>query len=414
LSVFEPITLGGVELRNRVLRSATHEGMADSAGAPTPKLTKKYLQYVRGEVGAIITGYASVMPSGDSPLPGMLKIHDDALIPAHRTMVDAIHAKGTSIILQIAHCGRQTRRKVTGHHPVAPSAIRNRIFSEDLPHALTDAEIDDVIEAFVAAIGRAKEAGYDGVQLHIAHGYLLNEFFSAHSNHRSDRWGGSVKNRFRIVGEILARARAKHPEYPIFAKMSAHDGRKRGMHIEESLEFGKLLQEAGCSALEVSCGIVEDGLYTTRGVTPTKAAFRYSAKFKKIPRIFRPIVRLLAWLFLSSPKPVREYNVPAAARLKEVLSIPIIVVGGIRSIDRIEAILGAGHADAVALSRALVAQPVIVKQFRTGAASESNCVECNICVIAIEEEPLRCYHGVVPPEAKRLKALPAGSKKELT
>jgi len=197
-TVFEPTVLAGFPLKNRIIRSATHEGMANEDGCPTEQLKGYYLRLAKGEVGAIITGYAGVQQNGKSPLYRMLMIDHDRFIAAYKAITDAVHERQTPIILQIAHCGRQTRSRITGEPTVAPSAIRDKFYNEDLPKELTEQEIDEIINNFVKAIERAKQAGFDGVQLHAAHGYLLSQFLSPYTNRRQDRWGGTTENRFRV------------------------------------------------------------------------------------------------------------------------------------------------------------------------------------------------------------------------
>ena len=141
----------------------------------------------------------------------------------------------------------------------------NKFYSEDMPKPLAEGEIEEIIDNFVKAIERAKRAGFDGVQLHAAHGYLLSEFLSPYSNHRQDQWGGTTENRFRIIGEIYDRARRVVGDYPLLVKLNAYDGRKGGMRVDEALRVARLLEESGCAAIEVSCGTTEDGMYMTRG-----------------------------------------------------------------------------------------------------------------------------------------------------
>jgi 2,4-dienoyl-CoA reductase-like NADH-dependent reductase (Old Yellow Enzyme family) len=172
-SVFGDAKIASVTLKNRIISSATHEGMADKNGCPTEMLMKKYELLARGEVGAIITGYAGVQQNGKSPMNNMLMIDNDLQIEPFRKLTRRVHEYDIPVFLQIAHCGRQTRSKVTGFPTIAPSPIRDKIFDEEVPHALSEDEIHELIDNFVLAVERAKKAGFDGVQLHAAHGYLL-------------------------------------------------------------------------------------------------------------------------------------------------------------------------------------------------------------------------------------------------
>ena len=397
-SAFAPADLAGIAVRNRILRSATHEGLADERGLPTEALQRRYLALAQGGVGAIITGYAGVQQDGKSSLLRMLMIDGDDCIPAYRALVEAVHGAGTPIILQIAHCGRQTCSRVTGLPTVAPSAIRDRLYGEDEPRALSESAIEELIESFVAAIGRARQAGFDGVQLHGAHGYLLSEFLSSYMNRRTDRWGGSVENRFRIVGEILARARSRLGAYPILMKLNGYDGRPGGMRVPEAIAIARMAETAGCSALEVSCGVGEDLLFTARSdALPVDALMAYSHKLQTAPRftrlVARAAMRVLIPLLAPPAKPKRLYNVDAAEQIRRQIGIPVIVVGGIRSRSEIEQILGQDRAQFVSLCRPLIFEPGLVGKMERGQQEASRCLDCCYCIVAGETLPLRCHYG---------------------
>jgi 2,4-dienoyl-CoA reductase-like NADH-dependent reductase (Old Yellow Enzyme family) len=326
----------------------------------------------------------------------MLMIDRDALIPAYAELIQSVHEYDTSIILQIAHCGREARSKITGLPTVAPSAIRSKLYSEDMPRELTESGIGEIIENFVNGVRRAQQAGFDGVQLHLAHGFLLAEFLSPHTNRRTDRWGGSTENRFRIVREILTRARAQVGDYPIWVKLNAHDGQKHGMRVEEAVKIARLLEEAGCSAIEVSCGALDDGAYSARNPkNPTEAMFAYHFKFKCTPAWLKPVIRVAADLIVPPARPLRNYNVPAAQAMKAAVSIPVIVVGGLHALDDIVDVFERQQADAVSMCRPFIIEPNIVNKFKEGRQTASCCLMCNYCGVAQQERPLQCYYGKV-------------------
>ncbi|MBI5592537.1 MAG: NADH:flavin oxidoreductase [Deltaproteobacteria bacterium] len=396
-AVFEKTSLAGIQLKNRIIRSATHEGMADEKGFPTENLKKLYIRLAKGEVGAIITGYAGIQADGKSSLFAMTMIDSDDSIPAYREITRAVHEYGTPIIMQIAHCGRQTRSKSTGLPTVAPSAIRDAFYSEDMPRELSEDEINQIIDNFVSAIVRVKQAGFDGAQLHLAHGYLLCEFLSPHSNQRKDHWGGSIENRYRIVGEIFKRAREKVGDYPILVKMNAHDGRKNGMKIEEAVRIAQMLEKSGCAAIEVSCGVFEDGLYTMRGEKlPADAAMTYTFKYKNLPGPVKTIAKPVLRAFMKQPKPLVKFNLDAAIQIKAAVNIPVIVVGGINNLDDINAIIRDHDLDFVSMSRPFIIEPGIVSKFIQGTQTKSKCIMCNYCAIIGEEKPLKCHYGRLP------------------
>jgi 2,4-dienoyl-CoA reductase-like NADH-dependent reductase (Old Yellow Enzyme family) len=392
--VFDQAAIGTIKLKNRIIRSATHEGLADEQGYPTDQLLKKYEVLAKNDAGCIITGYAGVMQNGKTNHHNMLMINHDSFIEPYKRITQKVHEYQVPIILQIAHCGRQTRSRTTGLPTVAPSAIRDKAFSEDIPRELSEPEIFEVIDNFVRAVDRAKKAGFDGVQLHLAHGYLLSQFLSSYSNRRPDKWGGTTTNKFRIIAEIFEKAKQSTGDFPILAKINAHDGRKGGMAPAESIEIAKMLETVGCAGIEVSCGTREDGLYTTRGdKLPLDAVFRYNFSFKNYPSLIKSAAKLIVPLLAKKIRPYENYNVEYAKDIKKNVDIPVIVVGGIRSIDSIRTILSEGLADFVSMSRPFIAEPNIVKKFKDGILIKSNCIDCNYCVIGTEERPLKCYHG---------------------
>jgi 2,4-dienoyl-CoA reductase-like NADH-dependent reductase (Old Yellow Enzyme family) len=394
-AVFEETKLAGITLKNRIIRSATHEGLSDENGKPTEASIRKFEQLARGGVGAIITGYVGIMPNGKSPALNMAMIDSDDLIDAYRELTARVHACQTPIILEIAHCGRQTRSKITGYPTVAPSPIRDMLYIEDKPHELTDQEITEIIENFVAAVERSKKAGFDGVQLHLAHGYLLSSFLSPHMNRRTDRWGGSIENRFRIVREILRKSRELVGDYPILTKINAFEKSQNGLKTAEAVEIAKYLYECGCDAIEVSSGIVEDGFWVSRGMVPMNIIKTENFFYQKIPALLRPLARPVLKKKMTSPEPYHLYNLEAAKRIKRQIGIPVIVVGGIRKLEEIQGIIEKGQCDYVSMARPFIIEPDIVNKFKSGQQLESKCINCNFCVIGIDARPLKCYYGKI-------------------
>jgi 2,4-dienoyl-CoA reductase-like NADH-dependent reductase (Old Yellow Enzyme family) len=396
-SIFDSAPHAGIPFRNRLLRSATHESMAESSGAPSPAHEKLYTAIAKGGAGAIITGYCGVQQDGRSSLPGMLMMHDDSLISPYRHLTDAIHRHGTPIILQLAHCGRQTRSVVTGLPTVAPSPRKDFIFNEDRPHELVEQAIEEIIRNFTAAARRAQKAGFDAIQLHIAHGYLLSAFLSSYANRRRDRWGGTTENRFRIVSEILSRIRLELGDFPVLAKINAYDRRPGGMRTAEAVEFARMLEASGCAAIEVSSGTIEEGLSIMRGPElPLEALFACNFRFKKLPYPLKKAVAPLLRIVMPAPKPLLNYNLEAAKAIKRVVSIPVITVGGIHTLEDISGALMNGSTDYVSMSRPFIIEPDIVHKFQMERQTASNCIKCNYCAIMIEEGPLRCWYGKLP------------------
>lgn len=393
--VFSEAQIAGVKLKNKIIRAATHEALADDLGNPTDALIKKYEALAKGEVGAIITGYAAIMQNGKSPLANMLMIDNDERIPYYKKLVDRTHQYNTPIFLQITHCGRQTFSKTTGLPTVAPSPIKDKLYNEDIPHELNDAEIYEIIDNFVSAIERVKKSGFDGVQLQLSHGYLLSSFLSPHMNKRNDKWGGSTENRFRIVKEIMERAREKVGYYPIIAKINGCEKSKDGITLDEAVLIAKYLEKSRCDGIEVSCGIAEEGFMALRGDFPFDMIAKHNHLMKRIPKILYPVVKPVLKHSFASPEPRYLYNVNSAKKIKENVKIPVIVVGGIRKLEDIEEIINNEKSDFVSMSRPFIIEPNIVKKFMEGKHQQSKCINCNYCQIGIERNPLKCYYGKI-------------------
>ena len=394
--LFNESNISGITVKNRIIRSATHDGLADENGAPNDKLISKYENLARNEIGCIITGYAAVSRNGVSPYPAMMKIYDDGVINKYKELTDAVHKYNTPVILQIAHCGRQTSSKAIGMQKVAPSSVLHT-FYPDKAKELAENEINEIINDFINAAVRAEKAGFDGVQLHGGHGYLLHDFMSPYGNRRKDKWGGSLENRCRIV-ELIIKGIKEKTSLPVWIKLSAEDNRKGGMNIESSVEICKRLEASGCDAIEVSCGTVEDGMNTMRSrLLPMDAVFRYREPCASFPEILKKISLPAANLInplIKQPAPLENFNVENAGLIKKSVSIPVIVVGGIHKADDMEKILDDGKADFISMCRPFICEPDLVKKLMNGQ-TESKCIMCNYCGLVIEKEPTRCLYGKV-------------------
>ncbi len=359
--IFDPITVCNLDLQNRFVRSATHEFMAEKDGTPTSRLGDLYEELAKNEVGLIITGYSYVLPGGQSDIYQQ-GIYDDRFIEPYLKITDRVHRYRSKILLQIVHGGRQASFSDEFPVPIAPSGIKDG-HSAAIPREMTDAEILAVIEAFTKAAVRAKKAGFDGVQLHCAHGFLLSNFISPYTNRRTDRWGGSVENRARIVMEIVRRIKEEAgDDFPVLVKLNATDGFRPGslkgelgLDISQSVEIAKLLEQAGVCAIEVSGGIGEAGGVTIRTAINSPAKEAYFKEYSKA--------------------------------IKGAVDIPVILVGGIRSLSIIDYLLENGFADLISMSRVFISEPDIVLKFKSGEAKKARCVSCNLC---FDPEGVRC------------------------
>jgi 2,4-dienoyl-CoA reductase-like NADH-dependent reductase (Old Yellow Enzyme family) len=397
--IFDEARLGPLLVKNRIVRSATHEGMGDIQGYPTAALGEMYERLARGQVGTIVTGYAGVSPEGRACVT-MRMFDEDKYIDTYRPIVDRVKDHGTAIVLQIAHGGAFAGIGLGDMERLAPSDYKSQAMGTTA-RELKEEEIESIINAFVDAIARAEAAGFDGVQLHAAHVYLLSQFLSPHINRRTDQWGGNTENRFRIVQEIVSRARKKVGPYPIFAKYSAYSLEKNGVSVDEGIRIGQLFESAGVDALEVSCGGMTD-LFSAMRVprTPVEAVFTYVSELRTLPRWKRTVMKPLFRMTARPVKPLHTYNVDAAQRIKQHLSIPVVVVGGIRTIEDMEAIVDGGKADFVAMCRPFIRTPGLVRRMMAGKQNRSTCTDCGYCLFLCAEHPVRCLNGKIPRDSE--------------
>jgi 2,4-dienoyl-CoA reductase-like NADH-dependent reductase (Old Yellow Enzyme family) len=361
--IFEKTQIKRLELKNRLVRSATHEGMSEEDGSPKRALFKLYERLAKGGVGLIITGYAYVSKDGISPLYRMQAMDRDELIGKYRGLVDRVHEEGAKIAMQIAHCGRQTFDFVVGTQPIAPSAVLDTSTGV-LPREMTEDDIERIIEDFAQGARRVKEAGFDAVQIHCAHGYLLSSFISPYTNRRKDQWGGTTENRVRIVGEIYKRCRAQVGyDYPILVKYSSWDKMENGLRPEEGVIVGQMMADMGFDGIEVSAGIFEDGGSMVSGNAPIGI------------------------------RPPQAYNRHVAKALKSKVNVPVMLVGGITDPKVMEEIVESGDADYISMCRALISDPALPRKIQEGKLEPARCIQCNLCGDYCSTRPLHCYHG---------------------
>lgn len=344
--LFTPIRVGTVELSNRFVRSATHDFMAASDGSVTENHLVLFEKLAQGEVGLIITGHAYVNPGGKAS-PYQIGASSDDLIKGLSQITEVVHHYPSRIFLQLSHAGRQTNPKLCGCTPLAPSAVYEPTFKM-MPKEMSQKDIQGVIDDFIQSGRRAKHAGFDGVQLHLAHGYLLSSFISPYTNRRKDDWGGTLRKRLRIVVKIIQGIKGLlGREFPLIIKMNSSDFLPSGLTLEESMEMAKILEEEGIDGIEVSGGMAEAGKGSV-------------------------------WKGLRSEEE-EGYFVDSAARIKACLTIPVFALGGLRTFSVMEKIIEEGKADLISLSRPFIQEPFLVNKFRSGEIARSECISCNRC-----------------------------------
>ncbi len=397
-ALFEKSAIKSMQLKNRLVRSATVERMGDDKGLPTENLTRLYERLAKGGVGLIITGMTYVSPDGKGFPKGQSGIDRDESVDAWRALTDHVHGLGTGvrIAMQVAHCGRQTTRAATGVQPMAPSPVKDRS-NFVTPRQMTEDDIERVIEAFAQAARRVKESGFDAVQIHGGHGYLVNEFLNPYTNRRTDRWGGSLENRMRFVSEIYTRSRSLvGDDFPILIKISAYDQMfrwgKNGISPDEGVMMAERLAAMGIDGIEASCGIAEDGMSMLRGTLPVDVIIDDLGMFKK-NALMRFVFRRFGRRIMKVDPFTEDYNRSAARSIKQRVDVPVFAVGGIIRPSTMEDIVASGDADYVSLSRSLIFSPIFPKKIQEGSREPSACIHCNHCLFYLGLAPLKCYNG---------------------
>ena len=345
--LFEPTAIGELNLKNRFVRSATWEGLAQQDGSASGKLAEMMAELARNEVGLIITGYAYVAPEGQSG-PWQLAACDDKFQPGLERLARAVHAAGGKIALQLVHAGKFSSAELTGQPPLGPSAEEKD--GKTVCRSMIQEDIAKVTAAFARAASLAKRAGFDAVQLHAAHGFLLSQFLAPAFNTRTDAFGGSLENRARLLLDVVRSVRKSvGPEYPILVKLNSEDFLEHGMTREEAIQVARWLEAASVDAIELSGGTVASG--------------------ERIPP--RPGA-------LKNPEQEVYYR-EAAERYQEQVQIPLMLVGGIRSLEVAEDLVRSGLTDFIALSRPLIGEPDLVKRWHAGDRRQAECRSCNGC-----------------------------------
>lgn len=365
--LFDATILRGLSLKNRFVRSATWEGLATPKGEVTPALIDTMTRLAHGEVGLIISGHTYVQTVGQAS-PWQLGLHSDDRIDGLTELTAAVHAAGGKIIAQLAHAGNFAAEQLTGQVPVVASAHEG--LADGPRHELTIKDIDDLTADYAAAARRAKAAGFDGVQLHSAHGYLLSQFLSPLFNRRRDDFGGAIQNRCRLHLAVVRAVRAAvGADWPILMKINGQDYAEGGLELADSVACAKMLAEAGLDAIEIS-----GGLLTNRKLSPSRAGIRNPDK--------------------------EAYFRKDAHAFKAALSIPVILVGGMRSFGVAEQMVTEGVADYISMSRPLIREPDLIRRWHSGDRRPALCNSDNRCFKpAMDGQGVYCVTAVESSDA---------------
>lgn len=396
--LLSPLKIGNVELPNRFVCSATHESMAGKTGEVSDELIKRYERLAKGGVGLSITGLMFVHSSGRG-YKYQMGIHDDAMIEGLTKLVDAVHQVGGKIAFQLAHAGRQTTKYMIGQTPLAPSSRGRDPINFVKPKAMTENQIMEIVKAFGVASKRAFEAGADGIQLHAAHGYLINEFISPYFNVRTDSWGGSDENRFRFLKKIVKEVKTALPKgFPVLVKLNTNDYTpEKGVSPNLAKKYAGWLSDLGVDGVEVSCGATNYSyMNMCRGDVPTAELVQGLPWWKK------PIGRIMIGKLEGKYDLEDGYNLEAAKIIKPALGeTPLFIVGGMRKVADMEKILENNYAEFISMSRPFIREPFLVNKIKDGKMDQVSCVSCNRCLAAVVNEfPVYCYNKGFPEKRR--------------
>ena len=397
MKLFTPCNIGPLTLRNRTIRSAAFEGMCPG-NAPSQMLLDYHRSVAAGGIGMTTVAYASVTQSGLS-FPRQLWLRDE-IVPGLQELTDAIHAEGAAASIQIGHCGNMSHKSICGVRPISASSGFN-IYSPTLVRGMRKEEIPEMAKAYGNAVRLARKAGFDAVEVHAGHGYLISQFLSPYTNHRKDEYGGSLENRMRFMDMVMKEVmEVAGSDMAVLVKMNMRDGFKGGMEIDEAMQVAKRLEQLGAHALVLSGGFVSKApMYVMRGAMPIKTLTHYmdcwwlKLGVKMAGRMMIPTVPFQEAYFLED-----------ALKFRKEIKIPLVYVGGLVSREKIDEVLNDGF-EFVQMARALLNEPGFVNRMRREEDARCSCGHSNYCIGRMYTIEMACH--------KHLKDLPRKLEKEI-
>ena len=395
--LFSEYKIGPLTLRNRTIRSAAFESMCPG-NKPSKDLYDYHVSVARGGVGMTTVAYAAVTRSGLS-FDRQLWMRPD-IVPDLKKLTDAVHKEGAAASIQLGHCGNMSHKSICGETPVGASTGFN-LYSPTWVRGLRREELPVIAKAYGDAVRMAREAGFDAVEIHAGHGYLISQFLSPYTNHRKDEYGGSLKNRMRFMDEVMAEVmKAAGSDMAVLVKMNMRDGFKGGMDIDESMEVAKRLKEDGAHALVLSGGFVSKApMYVMRGAMPIKTLTHYmDCWWLKLG------VRLFGRLMIPTVPFQEAYFLDDALKFRKAIKdIPLVYVGGLVSREKIDEVLNSGF-EFVQMGRALLNEPGFVNRMMNEGRARCNCGHSNYCIGRMYTVDMACHQHIkeeLPPCLKK-------------
>lgn len=387
--IFTPCKIGPIELRNRTIRSAAFENMCKD-NRPSQQLFDYHTAVARGGVGMTTVAYASVNRSGVS-FDGQLWMREE-IVPELKKLTDAVHKEGAKASIQLGHCGNMTHRSTCGCKPMGASSGFN-LYSPTFVREMSEYEILDTVRDFGKAVNLAREAGFDCVEIHAGHGYLISQFLSPYTNHRHDIWGGNLENRMRFMKFVIREVMdAALDDIAVVVKINMFDGMKKGIHEDEAILIAKELEKLGVHALVLSAGFVSKApMEVMRGAMPIKTMAYYMNMWKFW--WLKAGLHLVGRFIIPSVPFEEAYFLETAKRFRENLKLPLIYVGGMISKTKMEEVLNSGFV-AFQMARALINDTDFVNKLKKGELTKSPCKHSNYCIGRMYSEDMRCHHCV--------------------
>ncbi|MGB8432836.1 MAG: NADH:flavin oxidoreductase [Burkholderiales bacterium] len=401
--LFTPVRIGPLTLPGRLIKTATAETRASEDGFVTPELVRFYELIAMGETPLIITGNIYVGLDGKSA-PRQVGADADDKVSGLMQLVAAVHVHGSKFVAQLNHCGRQVLPPFAGLSEAVSASDKTELVTGTRPRALEVAEIERIVARYADAAERCKRAGFDGVQIHAANGYLMSQFLTPYTNRRTDAYGGGVEQRTKLLCDVLRAIKSRlGAHYPVIVKMNGSDylPLRPGLKTHELAEIGAILEREGADAIELSVGHYESGFPMVRGTfgrclrNMVQGSMRHLPFFRRWGmRIFWPAMAVVFNLLFSR----REgFNLDYAEVFKSRVAIPVICVGGFRARAAMEAAIQAGRCDIVSAGRPFIADPFFYRHVRDGEPGPQ-CVDCNACIGHLGAQPADCYHPAVRAE----------------
>ena len=387
--IFTPCEIGPITLRNRVIRSAAFENMA-YGNRPSDDLLNYHEAVARGGVGMTTVAYAAVNQSGLS-FNGQLWMREE-IVPDLKRLTDAVHSHGAKASIQLGHCGNMTHRSTCGCMPVGASRGFN-MYSPTFVRKLKKSEIYSLVLDFGKAVGLARKAGFDCVEIHAGHGYLISQFLSPYTNHRRDEFGGNLDNRMRFMNLVIEEVlRAAGNDLAVVVKVNMHDGFSKGMDEDECLAVAKQLQRLGVHALVLTAGFVSKApMEVMRGAMPLKT-LRYYMDTKKFWWL-KAAIALFGRKLIPTVPYKEGYFLEDAKMFRKYLDLPLIYVGGMVSKEKMEEVLNSGFV-ALQMARALINDTDFVNKLHSGELTRSECKHSNYCIGRMYTLEMKCHHCV--------------------